>query len=196
MVTIAVKKAAFLRRYNSSKSWDVALCSGIAAAVGHNSLYNPAATSAERESVRCKWREFLTAMGEKYDAIQPVAVYENDIETLSARMNIECGRFFYSGKHPKFKTAPGFRISHAQKSLSVFLKHLWCMGKVAIPPQCPVDRIILEKAGKKYPDTKWGYVNSIEEHRAKTKVLIAAKNAIDKSLSLAEWELLEFKIWM
>jgi hypothetical protein len=65
------------------------------------------------------------------------------------------------------------------------------MGEVATPPQCPVDARILAIAGKKYPDTKWGYINSIDEHREKISFLETAK---EESQSLAEWELELFKI--
>jgi hypothetical protein len=86
-------------------------------------------------------------------------------------MNKHFSLAFRQEKHPKYSTDPGFRISHAQKSISVFLKHLWCMDIIPQPPQCPVDRMILERAGRRYPDTKWGYVNTIEEHMKKIKHL-------------------------
>ncbi|MDA7516968.1 hypothetical protein N8499_01875 [Akkermansiaceae bacterium] len=52
----------------------------------------------------------------------------------------------------------------------------WCIDEVDTPPQCPVDRVVLELAGLKYDKAKWGYVNSIEEHRRKIDQLISAKN--------------------
>ena len=57
-----------------------------------------------------------------------------------------------------------------------------------MPPQCPVDAIILGKSGLKYPDTKWTHVNSIEEHRSQIQVL--KKSA--KGAPLASWELETF----
>jgi hypothetical protein len=33
----------------------------------------------------------------------------------------------------------------AQKILNLYLKFLWCMGKIPMPPHCPVDRMIQEK---------------------------------------------------
>lgn len=61
-----------------------------------------------------------------------------------------------------------FRISHSQKSISVFVKHLWCMDVISEPNICPVDRIILGKTEvRKNKDINWGYVNSIEEHKRK-----------------------------
>jgi len=184
-------KEEFLNRYNPKRTLEKALSSAISAAVQHNSLYKKEATSKEKESVHCKWMAFLKQKMKDYENEQTVKKYENDIQELRDLMNGIFSAFFLSKPHPKFKTEPGFRISHAQKSLSVFLKHLWCMGKIATPPQCPVDARILTIAGKKYPDTKWGYVNSIEKHREKISFLETAK---EESQSLAEWELKVFKI--
>jgi hypothetical protein len=184
-------KEEFLNRYNPKRNLEKALSSAISAAVQHNSLYRKEATSKEKESVRCKWTAFLKLKKKDYENEQTVEKYENDIQELSDLMNESFSESFLSEPHQKFKTEPGFRISHAQKSLSVFLKHLWCMGEAATPPQCPVDARILTMAGKKYPNTKWGYVNSIDEHRKKISFLEAATEA---SQSLAEWELEVFRI--
>lgn len=184
-------KEKFLNRYNPKRTLEKALSSAISAAVQHNSLYKKEAKLKEKKSVHCKWMAFLKLKKKDYENEQPVEKYENDIQELKDLMNEDFSKSFLSEPHPKFKTEPGFRISHAQKSLSVFLKHLWCMGEVATPPQCPVDARILAIAGKKYPDTKWGYINSIDEHREKISFLEAAK---EESQSLAEWELELFKI--
>jgi hypothetical protein len=184
-------KEKFLNRYNPKRTLEKALSSAISASVQHNSLYKRGATPKEKERVHCNWKAFLKQKMKDYKNEQSVEKYENDIQELRNLMNKTLSASFLSKPHPKFKTDPGFRISHAQKSLSIFLKHLWCMGEVATPPQCPVDARILAIAGKKYPDTKWGYVNSIEEHREKISFLEAAK---EERQSLAEWELKLFKI--
>ena len=184
-------KDAFLKRYNPKRTRAKALSSGITASVQHNSLYRKDLERELKESVQCEWRSYLNGLIDRYTAQQSVADYERDVENLKAVMNDKFSDAFLSEPHERYKTDPGFRISHAQKSISVFLKHLWCIGDVACPPQCPIDRIILEAAGKRYPDTKWGYVNSIEEHRLKVGFLEAAKG--ESSELLAEWELKKFK---
>lgn len=163
----------------------------IAASVQHNSLYVPGISPEEKEAVRCAWRSFLLGIIGKYKKQQTVDEYERDILKLQDQMNIQFKHEFYQMPHSIYKTDPGFRISHAQKSISVFLKHLWCMDEVDTPPQCPVDRVVLEMAGLKYDKAKWGYVNSIEEHRRKIDLLISAKN--NDQESLAVWELENFK---
>lgn len=84
-----------------------------------------------------------------------------------------------------------FRISHSQKSISVYIKHMWCMNEIMEPTICPVDRIILSKTdAKKNHDISWGYVNTIDEHRRKFAYIKSA--AKDMNLTVAKWELVSF----
>jgi hypothetical protein len=183
-------KRAYLEKYNPAGSMDVALSKSIKAAVQHNSLYLPGVGQGIKKKVRERWSEFLKSLLEKYTLVQDENFYLENIKELQKCMNKNCSRVFRDLPHPRFKTDPGFRISHSQKSISVFLKHLWCMNLIKCPPQCPVDAIILSKAGHRYPDTKWGFVNSIKIHQQKVDLLKDAKN--DDSLPLAHWELLKF----
>ena len=191
MNTTGKKKIQFLTKYNPEQTVDKAVSRAIAASVQHNSLYAPNITPEEKEAVRCAWRSFLLDIIGKYKKQQTVDEYERDILKLQEKMNTQFRDAFYQTPHSKYKTDPGFRISHAQKSISVFLKHLWCMDEVDTPPQCPVDRVVLEMAGLKYDKAKWGYVNSIEEHRRKIDQLISAKD--NEQQSLAVWELKNFR---
>ncbi|MCB1203892.1 MAG: hypothetical protein KDN18_06510 [Verrucomicrobiae bacterium] len=183
-------KDAFLDKYNPTRTQAKAVSRGIAASLQHNSLYRRGLALETKEAVKSEWRSYLNGLVDRYKKEQRVEDYERDIEKLKQIMNDKFSAAFFSKPHERFNTDPGFRISHAQKSISVFLKHLWCMGDIACPPQCPVDAMILKKAGKRYPDTKWGYVNSIDEHRLKVSFLEAAKN--ESTESLAEWELKKF----
>lgn len=185
-------KESFLNKYNPCRTITKALSSAVTASVQHNSLYQKNLKRKIKEDIQLEWRTYLHGLIERYKVEQSVEAYERDILTLKAVMNQKFSAAFLLDSHTKFKTDPGFRISHSQKSISVFLKHLWCMEIIACPPQCPVDRIILEAAGKRYPETKWGYINSIEEHRLKIAFLEAAKG--HSSEPLAEWELKKFKV--
>ncbi len=186
-----IHKNAFLNKYNPTCTIDKAIASAINASVQHNSLYRKDISSELKVALRHEWRWFLMELVPRYSNPQELAEYEADIEELKRMMNLRFSQAFNEMPHPKFKTDPGFRISHAQKSIAVFLKHAWCMGMIATPPQCPVDAIILTVSGRRYPETKWGYVNTIDEHRCKIKMLELAK--ADPNVSLAEWELAKFK---
>jgi len=166
----------FLARYNPELSVKCALSSAINAAVQRNKLY---VGNAPRANIRDIWRQQLLALQAVYVNQRTVTQYEADILNLRTNLN------------NAFPGSIDCRISHAQKSIGVFLKHLWCMGLVAPPPLCPVDAIILRVAGAVYPTTNWGYVNTMAEHQAKVAILVAAKNNAPQP-TLAEWELAAF----
>lgn len=180
-------KNQFLDRYNPPRNVELALTSGIKAAVQRNVLYSNNLNQQDRNQIVKSWKEELKAIYQKYvnSAIMNDEIYEELIIRLKTNMNNNYADAFNHNK-PGYQN--GFRISHAQKSISVFLKHLWCMNLIKIPMQCPVDRIILTRVGCSYPDNKWGYINSIDEHREKIKKIK------DYCLpqNIAEWELAAF----
>jgi len=159
------KKNAFLARYNGRRSNAIAVSSGLKAASQRNPLYVAGLPQSARECIREEWRALLRATAAKYESPIGAPEYEQDIQELKRAMNERFLDCFRSQGHTRSGYDPGFRISHAQKSLSVFLKHLWCMNTIATPPQCPVDRIVLWAAGLSDRETRWTHVNTIEEHR-------------------------------
>lgn len=185
------KQDAFLDRYNAARSVAKAESDALMSAAQHNSLYAPGVNEHDRYIVRAKWKEFLNDIAARYKSPVSVAEYEADVEHLRKMMNARFSKLFRSDRHPKYHYDAGFRMSHAQKSLSVFLKHRWCLGTIDVPPQCPVDARVLHAAGARYPATRWAYVNTIEEHRSQVARLMASAQA--SGLRLAEWELVTFQ---
>ena len=183
-------KLQYLVKHNPAGTIGAALSKSISAAVQHNTLYTEWLSAVERKLVRETWSDHLIFLGDKYTTVQSNEAYELDILFLQSLMNEMHGQLFRQTPHPKFKYDPGFRISHSQKSISEYLKHLWCMGKIPEPPQCPVDALILAIAGSSPTEKRWSYVNSIEEHRK--KVLILSRMANSQNLTLPAWELLQF----
>jgi hypothetical protein len=86
----------------------------------------------------------------------------------------------------------GFRVSHSQKSISVYLKHLWCLGMIETPPFCPVDRSVLCLVNYPYP--RWCFVNCINLYKNQVAAIVAGKNnnPLYDGDSIAVWELFEF----
>ena len=188
---LAEQKTQFLSRFGADQGADVArvraLQDAIASAVVKNALYAPAATASNRFDASAGWKQMLEAIAAEYVEPASAEKYEADLVRLQAHMNRGFGQYFRQARHPKFGYEPGFRISHAQMSLGLVLKHYWCLGTIEEPPQCPVTRkaLIAAKAGEL--NSKWNDVNSIEAHRAKIKWIKAAATA--EGLSIAEWEL-------
>ena len=86
----------------------------------------------------------------------------------------------------------GFRVSHAQKSLSLVLKHAWINGVIPIPPISVIDRIILDRAsaitGRGWV-RPWTHVNDIEEWHAHFEFILQAAG----KMPVAAWELIQFE---
>jgi hypothetical protein len=170
----------------------MALNKAIGAAVGRNKLYS--SNNKIKERIDCKkyWKEFLISIGSKYkDIYYDESQYLIDIEFLKCEMNKRFSRIFVKEEDIKIDLDSGFRISHAQKSISVYLKHLWCMGLFGTPPQCLIDRKILSSILKNKYVSSWIKVNSIESHGSLVQIIkIVAE--IDGCKSIAIWELLNY----
>ncbi len=180
---LAQAKHAFLQQYNDEGTIDEALSKSIKAAVQRNPTYHKnCGTQQLRVPIRNFWKQKLEELSEKYTDIQDVATYESDILYLQDIMNTNFRDQFQEG----------FKVSHSQKSLSVFLKHLWCMGQIATPPQCPVDRIVLRHVGFPNFQPSWTQVNTIEDHRVHINLLFNSPSRANSNLCLAKWELLTF----
>jgi hypothetical protein len=191
MLSLKHEKDRFLARYNPHRAVAQAVSDALKSACQHNSLYAVGIPDRGKACVRETWKTLLEELASQYRSSMPVSRrHEADIESIKQMMNKSFANRFRSDRHPIYNYDPRFRISHAQKSLSVFLKHLWCMDVIEAPPQCPVDSIVLERAGLRYPETRWAYVNCIEEHRRKVACLVQCATA--RGMGLAEWELRTF----
>lgn len=187
MNKIQENKIKFLEKYNPDYSIKVAITNSIKAAVQHNILYSTNTNLKDRAGIRSYWSECLEEIGWEFRKDVQIKYYEEIILKFQKHMNLKFKHHFESdGRY-----ASMFRVSHSQKSISVFVKYLWCMDKIDEPKICPVDRVILSQTGAKLKkDMTWCEVNSIEEHRRKFNYIAeAAKN---NNSSIANWELLKF----
>jgi hypothetical protein len=188
---LADQQARFLKRFGAEQGLEVArvraLQDAIASAVVKNALYAPVATATNRHDTGVGWKQMLETIAAEYVEPATAEKYEADLVRLQAHMNRGFGQYFRQARHPKFGYEPGFRISHAQKSLALVLKHYWCLDLVDMPPQCPVDRPVLVAARAGELNSKWTDVNSIAAHQFKMQFL--AEAAAKEELSIAEWEL-------
>jgi hypothetical protein len=90
-------------------------------------------------------------------------------------MNGHYAEFFPSTAIGGYATA--FRIAHAQKSLSLLLKHYWCNNAMSEPPLCPIDRRILLIAEARHAQAKWTDIDTMNDYRAKLAMLNVAKQS-------------------
>ena len=57
---------------------------------------------------------------------------------------------------------PGYKIGVAQRLLNLQLKYLWCIGIAGEPPNCPVDRVMINKTYLKN-QVAWTKIEDIRE---------------------------------
>ncbi|AGG33783.1 hypothetical protein D521_1215 [beta proteobacterium CB] len=185
---IEQKKLEFLQKYNPTHSIVVAQSKAISASVQHNKLYSSNLDLTLRRKIRDSWKAELASKAEKYVNSQSVSQFEIDFISLQSTMNN-----LYRGNFLSYhKGGNGFRVSHAQKSLSIYLKHLWCLGRIFMPPICPIDNVVLRLTEAKGVDATWTFVNSLDEH--KKRFTLIENEARKNKLPIAEWEILNFKV--
>ena len=85
-------------------------------------------------------------------------------------------------------SANEIKLGVVQKLLNLYLKYLWCLGKVCKPPHCPIDRIIISKLDIKNPPN-WTTLNDIRDYMYIVEKITQNANGID----IADWELEAFE---
>jgi|APCry1669190156_1035279.scaffolds.fasta_scaffold20846_2 hypothetical protein len=175
----------FLDIYNPSKTIERAISESLRAASQHNGLYLKSLDTKKTAEIKAYWGDQLDKISSRYKSQRLLIEYEKDIIELKTLMNEKYLDYFRKAE----KGGDGFRISHSQKSISVYLKHLWCLRKISMPPCCPVDRKILELTECK--DKSWTFVNDIETHRKKFAYI--ETEAKKENFSIAEWEIRHFE---
>ena len=74
-------------------------------------------------------------------------------------------------------------IGTVQKLLNLYLKYLWCIGEIAMPPHCPVDSTVLNAVG--LGNVSWTNIQTISDYENVIKVI----KSKTKNAPLAYWEL-------
>lgn len=165
-------KNIFLEKYNPKKEIETALSKAMSSASQHNGIFNLNQT-VDKAEIKEYWQQLLQEKSEKYKNKVSEEDFLIDIKNIKQSFNVK-----YTG----------FRISHAQKSFALFLKHLWLMGEIQMPPLPALDKNILNYVGDKH--TSWTKIDSIDEY---TKVMNLIKDRAKKEgLHVTIWELLRF----
>ena len=166
---------------------------GVIAAYQRSHLYTPGRINRD---IHEKWESQLSFLAEKYKTKdQSEEVFKKDILQLKHFMNRSFPGRFNNGS-PGYDNE--FRIAHAQKSLSICLKHLWIRGELGnhLPPVCPVDGVALKHA---HNYDSWTKVNSLKDRMMANEVMENGYNSHlnilkrqasqDGFKCLPEWEL-------
>lgn len=122
----------------SPQAW--ALKCAINASVRRANVYS--SDISMRAEARLYWESELAKLGKKYiSAKQEKSQFFKDVFSLQKNINDSDYSSCFIDNH--------IRIGQCQKSLSVYLKWMWCQNQLAdMPPVCPIDRQILNECSR------------------------------------------------
>lgn len=176
------------RVVNPGNNPEKAAALAIRAAVERNPTYKSGITKKEKSDIHKTWTKLLIDKLDKYKKCQGKKAFIKDVKDIYNKMNSDKFKRLFSnnGRGKDDKYPKEFRIAHAQKSLSIFLKHMWFnIEDMPEPPVCPIDGVILKAVGSNGAWTKLNdlktYTNYLDE---------VEKFANAKGMSLAKWELI------
>jgi hypothetical protein len=158
---------------------EVFLSNAIGAALGHSGTYKKEGGPKDKSEILGR---ALIAQLRKLAAAYSVPVDEeehiNNIRALAKNISAGCAECLKGG---------GLRFGVAHKALNVYLKFLWCEGRITMPPHCPFDDGMIKKLNKHLPrgcGRQWtrGTEGDYRAWVTAAKVLAGTK-------PLAEWEL-------
>lgn len=190
--TLQKLKRAFLDSYDPPRGAttpkQIALANAIITAVRRNPTYSRDITLLQKSEAVNFWKEEIEKRGEKYlQTPQAIETYTNDVLEMRAAINKKFAGVLQNS------VSSGIRIAHCQKSLSIYLKYMWCQGiSTATPPACPIDRVVLTHCG--IFDIAWTRLDKVDEFNNILKQIESTKNTSVCHSSIAEWELCIFNL--
>ena len=164
---------------NSVHTDDEAIRESRNSALQRNKVYRDRVSEGKRLAFRTEWAKLLRIESESYMASNLCAsdvAHCEVINRIADNLSRTFGEILVEGK---------LRYGTSQKALNLYLKYLWRLGKVAAPPHCPVDSIVLGAASI---EGSWTKCNSEQQYMQ----WINALRLKAKPLSLSEWE---YQIW-
>lgn len=152
----------------------------LAATAQRSHLYASELSEKEREPFQRSLKKALESTASSYTKAISEEQHIQNISKLAEYLTYKHAALLDGGK---------MRFGHAQKALNLYLKYLWCLGQLPMPPHCPIDSVIL-KMIPKFTQERWTKLDSVERYKA---IIASAKTkAKEKGLSLAAWELHEY----
>lgn len=168
----------------SDQAWnfleEVFLSNSISAALGRSSTYE-SPSSANSEALGKVLRSELCELVKEYASPVLEESHIQNIAKLAHHVTGCCAPLLKGGY---------LRFGVAHKALNLYLKFLWCAGRIPAPPHCPFDGKVIAELHKlrKLPanlrDLSWTQMNE-----ATYRELVSAAKERLKDEPLAKWEL-------
>jgi len=150
----------------------------LAGTVQRAGVYRSGSSERERRPFHVDLRLKLEEIAKQYEKEVPDEKHIQNIIGLSNAL---------SRTHEDVLRDKRFRIGSAQKALNLYLKYLWCIGKIPRPPHCPFDSFIIGKLPT-YEGPNWTALDREEEYRN----LVAAAKVKAQGCPLSVWQLRTF----
>jgi hypothetical protein len=156
-----------------------ALTWSINAALQRNKVYKEDEGYDRRETFRTEWARLLSREAKAYKHPEQPVPDEQHCAAIARIADSLSGQFgdILGGGRLCFGTS--------QKAFNLYLKYLWALGEASRPPHCPIDSVVLERAGI---EGSWTKCDSPEEY-------MGWINKIRERLNLAEWEMQAWLRW-
>jgi hypothetical protein len=150
----------------------------ILGALGRSGTYRKGASESDGCAFRTQLRCLLVELAQRYTASITEDEHVNNIQALANQLTATHGAVLAGGR---------LRFGIAQKALNLYLKYLWCLGCIPLPPHCPFDSIVISALSLESP-CAWTALETKEEY---VKLVVAAKRKAGAE-PLACWEL---RLW-
>ena len=137
------------------------------------------------ENLRKEFRKSIQFKIEEY--VEKYYVHHSPTSDKHCNNLIEIKKWV-DGNFSQILSKNEIKLGVVQKLLNLYLKYLWCLGKVSKPPHCPIDRIIISKLNIENPPN-WTTLNDIRDYMNIVEKITQNANGID----IADWELKAFE---
>jgi hypothetical protein len=137
-----------------------------------------------RQTLRDKLASLLRDLGSQYSSTLSGTQHKVNIAKIA-------GDLTEAFKDTDLLRGKRFRIGISQKALNLYLKYLWCLGKIPTPPHCPFDDRIIRKlplSDQEKKDLQWTALDSLDGYQKLVDAGLAKITATGHA-SLSEWEL-------
>lgn len=153
----------------------------IYAAFQRAKVYSDKATEKDKKKVKQHLFTLINAKIPSYKKKVGDKKHIDNINSISSSINSKWATSLHKKKIP---------IGVVQKAFNLYLKLMWSLDKIEIPPHCPVDKVIIDMLKKEHR-TSWTKIRDIKKYESiiSQLKLLAKKEGI----SLAEWELSVYK---
>lgn len=110
----------------------MSLTASISSSIKHRSFYASRVSESDKKRLREQWSILLLKYSQ--NNYRDIRDYANSVFKLTNELAVAA------------RGIATIKLAHAQKSLSLFLKYLWCYSLIDTPVACPIDSTILHVA--------------------------------------------------